>query len=198
MTVIRNAPPAPEPSANPIVREGTSVRLLTVGRLEAQKGFDRLLRALAHPTLQDLPWTLVMIGEGTQRAALEGLVGSLGLALRVSFVGRRPAADGWTHADLLLAPSRCEGMPLVPLEAAEAGVPVVASEIPAHRELYAPVPESLLPADEDRWPEPLHRWIVGNDNRRALGLAQRRVLGENPRETLWNAYSLLYSSVCKD
>lgn len=60
----------------------------------------------------------------------------------------------WPQIDLLLAPSRCEGMPNAVLEAMAHGVPILASDIPAHREI---LPKGhCLPLDRpDQWREPL-------------------------------------------
>jgi glycosyltransferase involved in cell wall biosynthesis len=195
VTVVRNAPPAPPPSTERLDWPAGQMRVLSVGRLETQKGFDRMLRALAAPEVKALAWHWNVIGEGSERAALTALVRSLGLEGRVSLVGARPGVDGLRDAELLLAPSRFEGMPLVPLEAAEAGVPVVASTIDPHEELYERVPETLLPRDEREWPAALARWLGEGAHRRRVGEAQRAVIGADPRGKWFADYEALYRAV---
>lgn len=102
--------------------------LLCVGRLHEQKGLDWLL-SLMPQLLERLPQhDLVCVGDGPQRRRLETLAQELGLPRRVHFVGFRNDVPRWlAAADLLLLPSRWEGMPNVVLEAMASGRPVVAT-----------------------------------------------------------------------
>jgi glycosyltransferase involved in cell wall biosynthesis len=105
---------------------------LSVGRLEANKGFSHLLRALA--TLPpDLPtWRWLMVGVGQDREALGRLAGELGLAERVIFTGAVGDADLqnlYALATLFVHPSLYEGSSLVTLEALAHARPVVASAV---------------------------------------------------------------------
>ena len=99
--------PAPEGAA----------KLLALGRLHANKGFDVLLRALAL-----LPGAhLSLAGEGPERAALEGLAAELGLSGRVAFLGWRQDTGALLQAcDIFICPSRHEPLGNVVLEAERA------------------------------------------------------------------------------
>lgn len=198
VTVVHNAPPAPPAATAPLAWPAGALRILSVGRLESQKGFDRALSALAHPTLRALPWHWNIIGEGSERPAIESAITSHGLRERVTLTGARPAIDGLCDAELLLAPSRFEGMPLVPMEAAEAGVPVAAAVIPAHEELYEHAPASLLPRDEAAWPAALARWLSDPTWRESVRDAQRKLLGEDPRRRWFADYERLYRAVLRE
>ncbi len=192
VTVVRNAPPAPPRAPESIAWPDDGLRVLSVGRLDRQKGFDAMLTALAAPEVRSLAWHWNVIGEGSERASLTAQARSLGLGDRVTFIGARPAIDGFARAELLLSPSRFEGMPLVPLEAAEAGVAALVSTIAPHEELYERVPECLLPREERAWPSAMARWISDAALRERMRLAQREVLGENPRRVMRSAYEALY------
>src|SRR5204862_1696003 len=98
----------------------------TLGRLDSQKGFDVLLRALV-----DVPEArLVVVGDGPERAALERLAAELSLAERVRFEGWREDARRYlTTFDVFVLPSRFEGFPLAVVEAMLARLPVVASAV---------------------------------------------------------------------
>jgi glycosyltransferase involved in cell wall biosynthesis len=193
--VIQNVPPLPplnaKPSA-PLCYPGTALRLLSVGRLEAQKGFERLVQALGDPRFQDLDWHWNIVGEGTERGRLEELVRSLGLASRITLVGARPAHDLFTQADLVLCPSRFEGMPLVPLEAQLAGVPVVVSDIAAHRELFGKVPDCFLPGDETAWAGRLYELLASREAVRNLGNLLQAERPEDPRQRFLRQYLSSY------
>lgn len=122
---IRTTPPAEAPPH----------LMLFVGRLNAGKRVDALLRALARVKGSALG-PLLVCGDGPDRVALEGLATRLGLKERVRFLGIR--ADVWPlmrAAALVVNPSAFEGCPNVVLEAMASGRPLVVSDIPAHREL---------------------------------------------------------------
>lgn len=195
--VVRNAPPAPVGHVAPVDWRPGARRLASVGRLHAQKGFDRMLRALAAPALRALDWEWIVVGDGEERAGLSALRDELGLGARVRFVGAAPASAVLQGAEVLLSPSRYEGMPLVPLEAAEAGVAVLASPIAAHRELFAAVPEALLPEDESAWPAAIAAVLTRADLRGRLQVGCRGVLPTDPRLACWSAYETLYREILR-
>ncbi len=105
---------------------GTCRNLVAVGRLDHQKGFDRLLRAFARMRRMRNDLTLTIFGEGPERASLEAQIDTLdlGSAARLAGVTDRPGA--WVAAaDLLLVTSRHEGFCNVVAEATVSGVPVI-------------------------------------------------------------------------
>lgn len=103
-------------------------RLLGVGRLEARKGFDTAVRAMA--LLPQATLRLVGPSDEAQHAALAGLAAELGVADRVEMhaLPRDRVAAAYREADALVFPSRWdEPFGLVPLEAMSQGLPVVAT-----------------------------------------------------------------------
>lgn len=116
-----------EPLAGFAPREpGAPLRMVAVGRLDRQKGFDLLIEAFARMR-SGRSVALTIYGEGPERAQLEALRDGLGLQGSVALPGASAAPGGWmTEADLLVAPSRFEGFPNVVAEAVVAGLPVVA------------------------------------------------------------------------
>jgi glycosyltransferase involved in cell wall biosynthesis len=99
--------------------------LLSVGRLEANKGFDDLAAALGRSAkgrgpLAGSTWRWVLVGSGPFATDIERAVGAHGLADRVLFAGRASDADlhAWYEAaTLFVHPTRYEGSSLVTLEA---------------------------------------------------------------------------------
>lgn len=100
--------------------------VLTVARLEKQKGHTYLLKAAS-----DIPGTLfVFVGDGPERANLENETRELSLTDRVIFLGNRNDIPALLRGcDLFVLPSLFEGLPLSIMEAMAAGKPVIASDI---------------------------------------------------------------------
>jgi glycosyltransferase involved in cell wall biosynthesis len=137
---IRNAV-----SRSPDLWSGPGPHVLAVGRLAPVKGFDLLLRALAVVRHQFPDADLVIAGEGTEEAALKAECDELKLESAVHLVGHveRPSMY-FPGAALFVLSSRHEGLPNALLEAAAAGLPLVA--LPASEGLV-----NLLEAQPGAW-----------------------------------------------
>lgn len=96
------------------------------GRLVDQKGFDRLIEALASWKERD-DWRLVILGEGPDRDKLQGLIDKSGFH-QITLAGFQ--SNPWAYyaaADAFVLPSRHEGLPNAALESLAMGTPVIAS-----------------------------------------------------------------------
>lgn len=101
-------------------------RMIAVGRLEAQKGFDRLIEAFALLAGDFPDWDLAIFGEGLRRPALEGLVRKLELGGRVRMPGvTSEIAAELAAAHLMVFPSLYEGFPNALAEGLAAGLPAI-------------------------------------------------------------------------
>ncbi len=121
------------------------VALVCLGRLSEQKGQDVLLSAW--PQIEAPDRTLTFVGDGPDEQQLRACVDDP----RVRFVGHtdREVALQWlAAADLVILPSRWEGMALVPLESLALGTPVVASDVNGAREAITEDVGALCPADD--------------------------------------------------
>jgi glycosyltransferase involved in cell wall biosynthesis len=104
--------------------------LVGLGRLVPIKGFDLLVRALSTVAAAVPSTRLVLVGDGPDRAPLEALAASLGMGDRVRMTGETPDVAGpLVAADVVVVPSRNEGMGRVLVEAMALGVPVVATAV---------------------------------------------------------------------
>jgi glycosyltransferase involved in cell wall biosynthesis len=140
---LAGATPAPLPAPPGVAK------LLTLGRLHPNKGFDILLRALAM-----LPEAHLSIGgEGPERAALERLADELGIADRVGFLGwRQDVGALLAGCDIFICPSRHEPLGNVVLEAWSAARPVVASAVQGPAALIRDGATGLLVPKEEPGP----------------------------------------------
>jgi glycosyltransferase involved in cell wall biosynthesis len=129
----------------PIERSGRPI-VLTVARLDEQKGHSYLLEAAAQvPEAQ-----FVLAGDGPLRASLEAQARALGVEERVKFLGyRSDIANLLADCDVFVLPSLYEGLPLSILEAMSAGKPVIATHIGGTDEVVIAGETGLLvpPAD---------------------------------------------------
>ena len=114
-------------SQDPYAWDGPGPHLLAVGRLSPEKGFDLLLEALAEIRCEFPRANLVIAGAGPEEAALRLQCNRLRLDDAVVFAGtiNRPYRF-FSGASLFVLSSRHEGMPNALLEAAAAGLPLVA------------------------------------------------------------------------
>ena len=108
---------------------------LFVGQMKKRKGWDVLLRAIPLVPVSAMPKFVIVSSTGKQTEEFRRLVDELSIQDRVVFLGAvqgsRQLREVFEKSSLVVVPSRYEGFGLVPLEAFEAGKPVVASCVEA-------------------------------------------------------------------
>lgn len=117
----------------------TMFRMIAVGRLVNQKGFDRLIKVAAKLRDDGLQFELLILGEGENRPLLEELIQRLGLENVVYLLGfhTNPYSIMAT-GDLLVCSSRSEGFSTVVTEGVILGLPVVSTDCAGIREIFGP------------------------------------------------------------
>ncbi len=144
--VVRNGiaeiefePATPEPDATDIV---------CVGELRPVKAIDVLIEALAILQHSGRRVTATIAGEGPEAAKLQAQTNRLGLTDQIRFIGHCPARKAFTLGRMLVIPSRAESLPYVVLEAAAAGLPIIATDVGGVREIFGPRSTQLVPPDD--------------------------------------------------
>jgi glycosyltransferase involved in cell wall biosynthesis len=139
--------------------------LLSVGRIEANKGFDVLAQALQRASfsssgsgraLAQIPWRWIVVGSGPFQGELERVIDAAGIRPRVVLAGRATdeALHAWYEAASIFAhPTRYEGSSLVTLEAMAHGRAVIATRAGG-------LPDKVTPG--------LNGWLVNPDDVEAL------------------------------
>jgi len=121
---------AARPAGHPWFDDGGPPIILSVGRLDAQKGQATLLRAFAL-LLAQRPARLLLLGEGPERARLEAMVRLLDLEGAVDLPGGvDDPLPAMRRAALFVSSSAWEGLPGALIEAMACGCPVVATDCP--------------------------------------------------------------------
>ncbi|MFJ3231757.1 glycosyltransferase family 4 protein [Streptomyces sp. NPDC086787] len=170
----------------------------TVGSLTPHEGIGTLLRAGAELRRRGVPLRLLIVGEGPERAALEGLAARLGLGDGAAlFTGRVPHAevrDYHAVLDVFAVPRTDERVcrlvtPLKPVEALASGVPVAASDLAALRELVEPEVNGILipPEAPDSWAEGIEGLLYSHKRRLEWGAAARALVA---RERTWDRVAM--------
>jgi glycosyltransferase involved in cell wall biosynthesis len=166
-TIVNGVSPAPAPADREALSRELGIDparplIVTAGRLVEQKGHELAIRALAR-----IPGAFLLVaGEGPLRGRLSAVAGEAGVLDRVALPGARSDARQLLGAaDVVVLPSRWEGLPLVALEALSAGTPVVATAVRGIRELLTDGADALL---------------VPEDDSEALAAAVTRILADQP------------------
>jgi len=144
--VVRNGiaesefePAAPHPDATDIV---------CVGELRPVKAIDVLIEALAQLRQSGRRVTATIAGEGPEQTKLQAQASRLGITDQIHFIGHCPARKAFTMGRMLVIPSRAESLPYVVLEAAAAGLPIIATDVGGVPEIFGPLTSRLIPAND--------------------------------------------------
>ena len=135
-SVVRNPFLVPWEPRSDWPGEGDGVRLACIGRLfPKEKGQDLLLRVLAREKWRGRPLSVTFYGAGPQERGLEEMAGYLGLE-SVRFAGfADDVAAIWKDHHGLILPSRCEGLPLVLVEAMLSGRVAIVTDVAGNAEV---------------------------------------------------------------
>ncbi|MEZ5774742.1 MAG: glycosyltransferase family 4 protein [Hyphomicrobiaceae bacterium] len=173
-------PPPPKGPAASERRDG-AVRILSVGRAVAKKGYPVLIEALARLPAEP-PWTFTHVGAGAEAEALKALATSRGIADRVRFLGAMAQDEvlaQYRQADIFALASRIaadgdrDGLPNVLMEAQSQGLAAVSTRVSAIPELIEDDVTGLIvpPDDPDALASALARLIGDRALRARLGAA---------------------------
>jgi glycosyltransferase involved in cell wall biosynthesis len=158
----------------------TALVATSVGSLIERKGQQAIIRAIAIARGQGLDAHLLLCGDGEDEPILREVATALGVSDAVHFLGMRRDVGAILRdaTDVLIAAAREEAQPLSVLEAQWLGVPVLASDIAAHREVVPRPDAALFPLDDAA----------------ALARALGAVAAERPR---WRAAAASWQSAAR-
>lgn len=143
-------------------------RVIAVGRMDYQKGFDRLVKAwdIVCRDSRFADWRLDIYGQGEWREMLQGMIDSRGLQGRIALnAPTKGITDEYAASSMLVMSSNYEGFPMVMIEAMACGLPVVAFDFKCG-------PRDII--DNGR-----NGFIVPNGDIEGLAHAMMRVMGDD-------------------
>jgi glycosyltransferase involved in cell wall biosynthesis len=123
---------------DPIVKADDASDVVYVGEFRHIKGADLLIDAVMRLRADGRPVTLTLAGDGEESEHLKAQVQRTGLGEVVRFIGHVKARYGFSKGSLLVVPSRGDSMPYVVIEAAAAGIPMVAANVGGIPEIFGP------------------------------------------------------------
>jgi glycosyltransferase involved in cell wall biosynthesis len=177
----------------------TDVVIGAVGRLEPQKRFDLLLRAVASLRGDGVNVRIVIAGDGSQRGMLEALIKTLQLESCCQLIGHCADVSSLYHAfDVYVQSSDYEGTPNTVLEAMAFETPIVATDVGGTRELAYDVEHATIvaPGDVQALAEAVRQTIddpVATTER--VAAARRRVEGELSFDTRMQRLEAIYEQL---
>jgi glycosyltransferase involved in cell wall biosynthesis len=144
--VVRNG--IAESEFEPILPRPDSTDIVCVGELRQVKAIDVLIDAIAIMARSGRKVTATIAGEGPDSQKLRDQARRLGVDGQIHFIGHCPARKAFAMGRMLVMPSRAESLPYVALEAAAAGMPIVATDVGGVHEIFGPHSGHLIPADD--------------------------------------------------
>ena len=160
---------------DPVALADDATDLVYVGEFRHIKGADLLVDAVAKLRAGGRQITLTLAGDGEETASLKAQIERLKLGDAVRFIGHVKARYGFSKGRLLVVPSRGDSMPYVVIEAAAAGIPMIAANVGGIPEIFASHTDALFkPSDVDAMTNAIAAVI---DDRDAM-LARARLLRE--------------------
>jgi len=129
---------------DPMVRADDATDIVYVGEFRHIKGADLLIDAVARLHTDRKPVKLTLAGDGEELATLKAQIQRLGLGQAVRFIGHVKARYGFSKGKVLVVPSRGDSMPYVVIEAAAAGIPMVAANVGGIPEIFGSHTDGLF------------------------------------------------------
>lgn len=191
------------PSGDRVGRKDAPLQLLLVGRFHRQKRIPETLRCLAEAKREGVNFFTTIVGDGPESGAIRSVVEEFDMSKSITVKGwlnKEELRREYQQADCYLNCSSYEGMPNTVLEAMSCGLPVIASDIPPHRNLVKDQVTGYL-VDLGR-PENLIDQLaaLAADSRRGrvMGEAARElVLADHSWTAVANSYLTLFSQHSK-
>jgi glycosyltransferase involved in cell wall biosynthesis len=129
---------------DPVTLASDATDIAYVGEFRHIKGADLLIDAVARLRADGKPVTLTLAGDGEELGSLKTQIEKHRLTDAIRFIGHVRARLGFSKGKLLVVPSRGDSMPYVVIEAAAAGIPMVAANVGGIPEIFGSHQDALF------------------------------------------------------
>lgn len=179
---------------SPYRTEGPNI--LCIGRIWRQKGFETVIRAMAGESLRSAHLHIAGPPEDRQYVTeMRELASRGGMAERFHLLGPVSAPQKYAlmhHADLVVIPSRFEGMSIVAIEALASSSAIIASDIPPLREVLGDAAIFSKAGDENELAEKMASVLASGANQRRLKSSAKERRGMFSLESMVGGYVRAY------
>lgn len=182
----------------------SAARVIAVGRLDYQKGFDRLIEVWKAVSMSGVAsgWRLDIFGQGEWKEKLQEMIDGYGLADTVSInTPVKDIAKEYARSSVLVMTSHYEGLPMVMLEAMSAGIPVVSFDCRCGpRDLIKDGENGFLIKDGDTgaMAAALERMISDIDLRQRMSACAGKVSEAYSQDRIMERWMDLFTSIVRE
>ena len=178
--VIRN-------NAKELISKNDKFRIVSVGRLEKRKGFDRLLKVMKKLSDESINCELLIVGEGSVRDELTAYIKNNNLSHIVTLVGFSDNPYKYMQsADLCVFPSRAEGYSTVVTEAVILGKPIVVSNCSGMKEILGNSEYGIVTETDDELYKSVKNMILDDKLREEYSSKAKERSKDFSKETMLN------------
>lgn len=178
-------------------------RVIAVGRLDYQKGFDRLIKAwdLVQKSGKYSDWRLDIFGQGEWKEMLVGMIRKAGLD-GTAFINQptNHIGDAYAASAMLVMTSNYEGFPMVMIEAMACGLPVISFDYKCGpKDIIREGRNGLIVSDGDivGFAQAMMKLMGDEDYRMSLSLGAKEIVSTYSEETVMNQWITLFESLKK-
>lgn len=176
-------------------------KIISVGRLEYQKGYDILIDVWKRVIEKNKDWVLEIYGDGTEREKLQNKINNLGL--RHSFLLKgtvKNIQEKYLESSIYVMTSRFEGMPMVLLEAQACGLPIISFDCPCGpKEIINDNIDGFICKfnDIDKMAEKLIFLMNNEKKRKEFSISARENVKKFSQDKIMEKWINLFSSIIK-
>lgn len=174
-------------------------KIISVGRLEYQKGYDILIDVWKKIEEKYPDWILEVYGNGPEKEKLQRKINSLGLEKSFLLKGvTKNIKEKYLASSIYVMSSRYEGMPMVLLEAMAHGLPVVSFECPCGpKDLIIDNEAGFLVefGDKEKMQEKIEELIINKEKRQIFGRNARKNVERFSKEKIMEKWKKLFEKM---
>lgn len=176
-------------------------RVIAVGRLDYQKGFDRLIQAweIVYKSRKYNDWRLDVFGQGEWKEMLQGMIDEKGLNSS-AFINKPTKSIGmeYSESSMLVMSSNYEGFPMVMIEAMACGLPVVAFDFKCGpKDIINDGENGLIIRNGDikALAEGMMRLMEDTENRKRMSMNARKIVDTYSEKAVMDKWTGLFNNL---